>query len=389
VVARGPGAVGCAHCRTIGATVDCRVCGHLVCPACAADWTTCEAPSGRVIRLGTTARLRDVDPTGRLGLVSRWRGAMRLLDLRRMCWVNGPELPGYYRPGVMTQVVPRLTGRGHLLHPVWVTGVEANSLVLAGLAATSVLTGEKAELETGPASHGGMVSATGDRYWFIGESERIEIVQLATMPGTAGAVSLGPIEAWRVDRYEPMPGKVMQSAFVDAERELIAVGTWGGVGLYRINEGRHPPLGRAEAPGDVRWIALGGHRLAAIVGGRAAITVWRLKDDLTIGGVMYHHSCASRVRAASLSRDGRYLALGLADDSVELHALDTATVTRFTEHTDRICLVAFAGDDHLLVTADNDNRVVLRPRVADGYARVAMPVALSAETIEIAEVLGR
>src|SRR5262245_10280161 len=121
MVARGPGDVGCAHCTRIGADRPCAVCTHLVCQACAADWTTCSEPSGRLVRLGLSARLRDVDPSGRIGLVSHWRQSLRLFDLRRLCWINGTRFPRsvylWNRPHP-----PRLTSDGRLFHAEWQTG---------------------------------------------------------------------------------------------------------------------------------------------------------------------------------------------------------------------------------------------------------------------------
>src|SRR5688572_11940916 len=95
MVARGAGAVGCAHCTQIGAELACQICTRLVCPTCAANWATCGEPSGRVVRLGLTARVRDVDPLGRIALVSHWRRPLRLFDLRRLCWID-LDLPRRY-----------------------------------------------------------------------------------------------------------------------------------------------------------------------------------------------------------------------------------------------------------------------------------------------------
>src|SRR5262245_15903593 len=77
----------------VGAIAACRICRRLVCEACGADWTTCDQPVGRIVRLGWFARLRAVDPAGQLGVVSWRRGKLRLIDLRRLAWVDGPELP--------------------------------------------------------------------------------------------------------------------------------------------------------------------------------------------------------------------------------------------------------------------------------------------------------
>jgi hypothetical protein len=84
---RAVGLVHCAHCRREGARTECPWCRLTICAACASDWTTCDRAAGRVFRLGATARLRDVDPSGRHGLVSSWRGGTRVLDLRAPAWV--------------------------------------------------------------------------------------------------------------------------------------------------------------------------------------------------------------------------------------------------------------------------------------------------------------
>src|SRR4051794_11631086 len=113
MVARGPGAVGCAHCARLGGDIPCPVCKHLVCSACAADWATCSQPSGRVFRLGATARIIDVDPSGRYGIVARWWGRLKVVDLRALSWIDDPHLPmrGWEK------IAPRMTSDGHLLQP--------------------------------------------------------------------------------------------------------------------------------------------------------------------------------------------------------------------------------------------------------------------------------
>src|SRR4051794_40088112 len=119
MVARGPGAVGCAHCTRLGATASCEVCGHLVCPACAADWSTCALPSGKVLRLGRGARLFEVDPAGRLGLVSTWTGGLKIVDLRALRW-SSPSTSSFESRrtfATSSDVRPRLTADGRLIRP--------------------------------------------------------------------------------------------------------------------------------------------------------------------------------------------------------------------------------------------------------------------------------
>jgi hypothetical protein len=67
------------------------------------------------LKLGLTARIRDVDPLGRFALVSHWRRPLRLLDLRALRWVPGVEFARllylWARP-----YAPRLTSDQHLIH---------------------------------------------------------------------------------------------------------------------------------------------------------------------------------------------------------------------------------------------------------------------------------
>lgn len=88
MVARGPGAVGCAHCKQLGAERPCGVCKHLVCERCGADWTTCAQPCSRMFQLPRGERLLDVDPSGRYGLAARDE-QLRYLDLRAARWLAG------------------------------------------------------------------------------------------------------------------------------------------------------------------------------------------------------------------------------------------------------------------------------------------------------------
>ena len=117
MVARGPGAVGCAHCRKLGAETACGVCKHLVCAACAGDWSTCDQPCSRMFQLPRGDRLVDVDPSGRVGLV---RGDLtRHLELRTPRWLDTrgslPEHAPELADGVVgvrgqSIVVHRMTG---------------------------------------------------------------------------------------------------------------------------------------------------------------------------------------------------------------------------------------------------------------------------------------
>lgn len=388
MVARGPGAVGCAHCRKLGADVACAVCKHLVCDACAKDWATCDEPWGRVFRLGMTGRLIEVDPSGRFGLVSRWRGTLKLVDLRGLRWVPDVTLPSLHLG--WREVNPKLTSDGRLILPV--LQLRNDSPLFQGIAMTSLTdtvprvtmaalgdVQARVILEDVPApARGASVSAHGDRYSYVTDTECVAVIsplENTELPASASLVNFAPLA--RVPQvttatYEPLPRKVVQVACVDASRDLLAAATWGEIVLHRMVGDRLERVGWVKTTGDVSWLAVAGPYLAARVPG--AVKVWRLAADLSIGEVVV--SVDRHVQVAALSRDGRYLAVGVDGSAIVVHDLDRGTVESFDGHTDDISLVRFVGDDHLLVTADDDNRVMIRPRTPTGYARAVMPVEL-------------
>jgi hypothetical protein len=194
---------------------------------------------------------------------------------------------------------------------------------------------------------------------------------------------------------EPLPRKVVHAAYIDGARRLLASGSWCELALHHLSErGELEALwhGQPEATGDVRWIALAGPWLAyavVTVGGGVQVEIRRFvdrdRDPLTtkplVGPIVHHHAGAP-LRAASISGDGHFLALAL-DRGVLVHELGTDHVARFDEHTDRVNLVRFAGDDHLLITADTDNRVILRPRTAAGYSLPLIALDVPEDGVEL------
>jgi WD40 repeat protein len=173
-----------------------------------------------------------------------------------------------------------------------------------------------------------------------------------------------------------MPNRVIQAAHHDAGRELLATATWGEIRLHRVDRDQLRFVSKTRTTGDVRWIAVGGSWLAAWIAGgeHTGITMWSLDGKDQIDKVEVRHP--RNVQTAALSRDGRYLAFATDGDTILVHSLDTDTYATFDEHTDDVTAVRFTGDDHVLVTADADNRIVMRPRTKTGYARPVMPVEI-------------
>ena len=373
MVARGAGAVGCAHCKMIGADRACAVCTRLVCPTCAADWATCEEPSGRVVRLGMTARVRDVDPTGRLAFVTHWRRAPRLFDLRQLRWVKDVELSrAMYLWN--RKHPPRLTSDGRLLVAEWTRTLGTYQLEdsphsFDGIRVHELGSSRSRMIGAEPPEHGTAVSAVNDRYYYVTTRQQVVL-----------------FEGSQTFLFEPLPRKVLHAVAIDGERDLLAAGSWSEVVLHRIVDGKLERSShlKIERVGDVRWLAIAGPWLVLAIseyGTVFHIQTYELERDQSIGSLVREHTVAPFL-GASLSRDGRYLAYA-TDVGLFVHETATGEHEVFTDHTDDINLVRFAGDDHVLISADTDNHVVMRPRTKTGYAKPLLAVDVPDEPVPL------
>ncbi|MBL9016778.1 MAG: hypothetical protein JNL83_21505 [Myxococcales bacterium] len=358
MVARGPGAVGCAHCRELGADKSCAVCTHLVCERCAADWATCSEPSGRTFRIGrVSGSLIDVDPTGRYGLVKRrWR-QLRLVDLRSLAWLER-DLPSHG----WGNLVPRVTSDGRVLRPEFDSVASNNGPIFSGIGEWRPDGGHRYTDVPQPMRATGM-SAAEDWYWYVTDTE---LVALALLGDGASHCEV----------YEPLPRKVVQAVWFDPIRQLLASGTWGEIAIHRVVSDRLVLAGRVKTTGDTLSLQLGGGFLMARVrgGDLRGVTVWKLHDDFSVGPIAARFE---HLECEALARDGRYVAVGMAGGSVIVQSLLTAEQTELRGHTDDVTYLGFAGAEQLLVTADDDHRVIVRPRTRTGYATALLPVDLA------------
>jgi hypothetical protein len=386
-VLRSAGDVGCAHCAKSGADQSCQVCTRLVCPTCAADWATCDEPSGRMVRLGRSARVRDVDPLGRLALVSHWREPLRLFDLRQLRWV--PDIEIERRIYLWSRAAPpRLAADGSLVYAD--VDRRGGELVYRGIHWHAFGRAQDAECVADRPVHGTPISATRDRYWYITDSQHVVVMsrQRPDARPTPAAASLImferelPTVPQQIVKhvYEPLSRKVVQAAFVDGERDLLASASWSELALHRLVDGRSELISRAKTDieGDVIWLAVAGPWYVAAVrrsGGAVRLQLHRLDATYALGPVARAITLAAPLLSAALSRGGRHLAIATRE-GLTVHDLDTAESSTFDEHTDDINYVRFASDDHLLISADADNRVILRPRTTTGYARALLTVTV-------------
>lgn len=365
MVLRSAGEVGCAHCTTIGADRACQVCTRLVCEKCAGDWATCAEPSGRTVRLGMTARVRDIDPVCRYALVSHWRKPLRLFDLRALRWV--PHIAWERRIYLWARTAPpRLRAGGELIWPE--LNRISGELLFSGMHARDFETGHErklARVADDTPGRGTAVSATNDLFYYVSDSQRV-IVLPPDGPGAS---------------YEPLPRKVLQAVHIDAERGLLASASWNELALHHFNAGGFTRLGHTATTrqADVRFVGVGGSRVVAVTStwNETFVEVYDLDRDNSLLRGATGISFAGPFRIGALSRDGRYFA---AAGSSQLVVCDFDAGTRqlFNDHTDEINAVRFAANDHVLVSADTDHRIVLRPRTPTGYAAPLLTVEVEA-----------
>lgn len=159
---------------------------------------------------------------------------------------------------------------------------------------------------------------------------------------------------------------------VHLDRDILATGTWRVLSLDRIVYDELEHIARLDTglDGNIRWIALAGSHLVYEAANR--IEVRRLDVHYQPGPVSYWR--LGGVSSAALFVDGRYLALAY-DKQLIVRDLDTNEDLEFSEHTDTISFMRFTHD-HMLITADDDNRLILRPRSATGYVRAIIAANL-------------
>jgi hypothetical protein len=395
MVLRAAGEVGCAHCTTMGADRACQVCTRLVCERCAADWSTCSEPSGRVVRLGTSARVRDVDPLGRIALVSHWRKPLRLFDLRALRWLPNELSRLIYLTSRAVQ--PRLTSDRTV---VYLNVIRLNDDQLrADLRWQSFGDLPSDERSVNMPSHGTGVSAAGDHYWCVSDTQHVIVQHRAFPEERPDPEALGTILVAREKpnyqprivqhSYEPLPRKVVQVAYVHVAdtQKLLASGSWSELALHRIVDDHLELVTRFQTSiqGDVVWLGIGGPWFIAAIRRSAGGVRFQLhllepnrRGIVDPGPFVREITPSAPFRTAALSRDGRHLAIA-TDAGLVVHDLDERTEQLFTEHTDDINYVRFASDDHVLISADCDNRLILRPRTPDGtYARPLIAIEVDA-----------
>ncbi len=358
MISKAPGVVGCAHCKRPGATEPCPACHMLVCPACLRDPASCDVPHARELRLGATARLRRLSEDARYGVVSRWRRAPRLADLAAAVYVR--DLPTVE----LSKTIGAVTREGRYL---WVDKPPDSR---DEFAPTEVLSIGKSDAEPKRESRASL-----SRYapFELCRGERM----LFSASLEAGTVRLADLDADSLRVLHPLPpNEIMQTCTVAPEAGLLFTATYGHVHVHRIVAGGLKKVGTLEvADADIGWLGFARGRIA-IVSGSAhqpfAVTIHELGDrwagwqkvcEINRFTPQRNPMGDPRERVvAALSADARFFAMALEDRTVMVHDLESDTRASYAGHTDDVCLIGFGDAANVLVTADRDNRVRIRPR---------------------------
>jgi hypothetical protein len=163
----------------------------------------------------------------------------------------------------------------------------------------------------------------------------------------------------------------------------MALGVYGRARFYQLSGQRYLGLVHAGG-GDVASIEIASGRVALITDAGVCRVLrvdphlepdaWSTiyEGELALASqisLAYGDAPAGRRRVrASLSGDGELLAVREQRKTLTVIDLSSGKRQSLSGHTDRINLVRFIQGGRVLVTADNDNRVVFWPRAASRMA---------------------
>lgn len=392
VATKTPGVIPCAHCRAQVAAETCSLCARQVCVTCVARWQSCDTPLARELRLGMGWRLLDVDRDGVLGLARHMlTRRTRLLDLKRCAWIADVEPPADARL--------RRDGRAVVL------------LSQANASQRDVMTEYSVRIEvtnlrrnrskrfllstSSPGTRSWSLSSGGTYVCQIRRDEMLGLIELAT-----GAYALSA----------PLPGKVIHAAAMNETTNHIVAATFGQVRLLEHTKPPRPRVAFRPAAGDIGWLACTDTSVVVVTRNAAGgeIEVWSTEPPFDLLAE-WHPSgfvrdspvmtAATELLGQSLgepfnwdeprgfdaSRDGSFVAIAVGKH-IRLYDVARQQVSELTGHTDTVNLVRFVAGDSMLVTADRDNRVMVRPRAGGSYLDRAVKVELADAPVAFPEV---
>lgn len=372
VATKAVGVIPCAHCTQRTTEVTCALCGRQICAECAGDRNSCSEPVTRELRLGIGNRLVDVSRDGRYGVVQhKLTRSRRLLDLHQLA---------YYRHGPLPR--GRLLGgpRFVRLYNSWPEQPDvATTRVAVARPHGEVVEQIVAELSA-PLQHWRVVSSGADFLCAVHTNQQVRVLDLAR-----GTHSL----------HAPMAYKVVQVCDFDPTTRLLVSASYGVARLERVDAGEATALATLSlVNGDAEWCGVAGDRAFTIVReaarfGRAGrVEVWSARPPYQRMGTLSFAGQWGEPDGYDCSRDGRLLAVATHDHwHVIVYDQATGDTVSLEGHTDPVNLVRFVAGDRLLITADRDNRVILWPRTAEGFASRRVELELADRELELPQRL--
>lgn len=352
MLGKTPGQVLCAHCAMVPSTAACACCSLLVCPACAADWTTCADVPGVELAMGSDRVLLAVDGTGTRGLVARKRSLMQRVfgAFPRPSFIElatgreTPALGAFPAPALL-----HLCRDGHVL---WTVQVRGGDRYYAYVRTT--LPGEEmTEFPVDVALAGGitpddrMLWDFHDNLLYAYELETRSVIRFVGLPR-----SLAPM-----------------SSSMDAPVLQLLIGLWHELRVYGAADEQVELIAKTEVPGEVRACRIRDGRVVALASevGVTMVRVFELRND----ELRPDRSWQPQVEAGAaveLSRDGRFCAVAQRDCAVLVRDFERATTQTLTGHRAPVSLLRFTDGEAALISASTNGQVFIRKRAGDEFS---------------------
>ncbi len=358
MVGKAAGFAFCAHCGARAAVVECTGCGQMTCAPCADDFRTCRVPHVVTRQLPRRHIIRRIDRTASRALMGRAPSLLqrvfgiaprqRIVDLATLEPVPLPVAPPHDAVAV--------TASGEA---VWV-GAPAPQY---GRRLHRARGGWPAP-RTFPIDHPyDQLTADERTLWTIADNV-LWYCDLASGEERAGG---------------GLPRKLLVTAAAVARADdPILLGSAGRIDLWIPAGDRFRRAGSAVLPGDAQA------RTCIMRGNRAAV-ISECFTDRGLGRQLHAFGIAGESldpialpetgyrlppRAPiDLSADGRWLTVARDLGTLVVYDLAHRTFATYDGHDDPITTVRIAADGSRIVTADTGGRLILRPRVDDGFAR--------------------
>lgn len=392
---RTPEAILCAHCKRETVAHTCVGCQLQICDICAAAWWTCDRPIAREFKLGIWKRLDDVDPTGRLGIVSSVMGiSTRLFDLAGIRYVDGVGVSsGVLRAdgdvlSTGTSSLERVDGGWSTLFGLRLTDEHEGAIMMhVNPPVVRVLMRHQLGLPYPDHVHIAPPGAESfDRQRRYRVSPRVSDTGLCVVDADTGTL-----------RFVELPRqRVLTAVDYDPDEGILVAGSWESLLVFIERDGEFHQARRVHIPGaDVNWIATANRRVAALIKRNRSEFLTGVMIDRDGGhGLPAEQSIpkpglAGRLRSLiALRPDGSQVAMALGSREVALCGFEGERAIRFDGHTDSIRLVAFRDSGALMLTADDDSRVIVRPASGAGYASNRVTVSLADPVAHIELAIG-